>query len=209
MPSKTESCERVSLTGSDSLESDSKLVQAVASGDTQARQALVIRLWRRVRNTAHYFGRTRDEGEEMAQEAILQILQSAGGFRGEGCLEAWADVIALRAILRRIGKRSRLRLEVLQEEHEPASDAGDGPEGWLQQKAVRARVGALLAQLEPDRQMSLVLKLVAGYSVKEVADLVGRSVEAVRYEIRQGRLELRRLVLEDRELREHLPGRST
>ncbi len=55
----------------------------------------------------------------------------------------------------------------------------------------------LLAQLPADQRLAVVLKLVLGHTVVEVAEIMARNAWSVRYLLRQGRARMRQLALAD------------
>jgi len=186
---------------------DRRLMRNVRNGDRAAQQRLMSRLYRRVHRLARYLTRSDVEADDLTHEALLEILDAAGAYRAEGSIEAWADVIAVRQIRRKL-KRSRRFGWLLggdPEDHpEPASPTPD-PEQQTRQRARQDRLTALLHSLSRDQRLVLVLKLHYGYTAQEVAQLSGLSLKTVQYEIKRGRARLRQRVLRDDQLRELLP----
>jgi len=78
------------------------------------------------------------------------------------------------------------------------------PERQSRDRALDARVTALLYELDPDQRVAMVLKTVHGHTVDEVADLMERKVDSVRYLLRRGRARLRKLALADPAIAEML-----
>jgi RNA polymerase sigma-70 factor (ECF subfamily) len=185
---------------------DRRLMRNVRNGDRAAQQRLMSRLYRRVHRLARYLARSDVEADDLTHEALLEILDAAGSYRAEGSIEAWADVIAVRRIRRKL-KRSRRFAWLLggdPEEHpEPASPSPD-PEQQTRQRARQDRLTALLRSLSRDQRLVLVLKLHYGYTAQEVAQLSGLSLKTVQYEIKRGRARLRQRVLRDDQLQELL-----
>jgi DNA-directed RNA polymerase specialized sigma24 family protein len=107
------------------LSSDQELMRQVAAGDERAKRTLVTLLYRRVANRARYLCRNGAEAEDVTQEVLLQILESAGRFRADGCVEAWADVITARTASKHVSRFRRLRWLFGGEVDEPASPAAD------------------------------------------------------------------------------------
>lgn len=194
------------------LLADQRLMEAVARGEAVAQKELVDRLWRRVHNTARYLSRDSVEAEDISQEIMIQILLAAPGYRARGCLEAWADVIAVRTIRARLRwlRWTRWLLGTdLDETVEPRAGDGAEPEHRLLAAARASRLGSLLARLNKKQHMAIVLKVVYGYSVEEVAELMEEHPETVRYLVRKARSRLRQLALKDPALAElRLEGRS-
>jgi RNA polymerase sigma-70 factor (ECF subfamily) len=194
------------------LAADRRMLEAVSRGKPQAQRALVERLWNRVRGVARYLSRDRDEAEDLAQEALLAVITAAGSYRGQGALEAWADVITVRTIrhrLRRLRWTRWLQGTPLNEGMEPADPAGEDPERELVRRTRAERLGEVLARLSQRQHLAIVLKLVHGYSVEEVAELLGEPPDQVRYLLRQGRKKLRRILQKDPLLGERMAERTT
>ncbi len=187
------------------LRRDARLVRRAAGGEREAQIELVSQLWPRIHGIAFHLSPFSEEVEDLTQDALLQVMEAAPRFRAEGCLEAWADTIAVRTILRRLALLHRQNRTFVLRQRETASEDQDAA-GAYEDKQRADRVAALLHQLPPDQRMALVLKLVKGHSVAEVAEQMSCSVHSVRYLLACGRRELRRLAREDRPLRELMPG---
>ena len=183
---------------------DRRLMRDVRAGDRAAQEQLMTRLYRRVHRLARYLSRSDVEADDLTHEALLEILDAAQRYRGEGSIEAWADVIAVRKIRRKLKRTRRFGWLLGGEYEEPASPAAD-PEQEARQRSRQDRLTALLNGLSRDQRVVLVLKLHYGYTAQEVASLTGMSLKAVQYEIKRGRARLRQRVLRDDELRELFP----
>ncbi len=188
------------------LAADRRLLEAVARGEPGAQRTLVERLWSRVHNTSRYLSRDSTEAEDLAQEALLAVITAAAGYRGQGVLEAWADVITVRTIRHRLRRLRWTRwfqgtpLPV----QEPPELRPQDPERELVQKTRAERLGELLARLNEPQHLAVVLKLMHGYSVAEVAELMQESPDRVRYLLRRGRKKLRKILQKDPLLGERL-----
>ncbi len=186
------------------LVEDRQLMGRVAGGEEEARRRLLERIYRRVVARVRNLSRSDSEADDLVQEVLLQILESAGGFQAQGCLEAWVDVLIVRTVSRKMTQLRRLRWIFGGEWFEPASGARD-PERSLQRTTGDARVVQLLGRVPRRRREVLVLKLMYGYAAREVAELTGESLEAVQYHIKKGRADLRRQMTKDEQLRELFP----
>ena len=202
------------------LANDECLLQQVAAGDEDAKKRLIIKLWRRVNSITRRLGRDIGEAEDFAQEALLQILRSAPRYRAEGCIEAWADAITVRTVMkirRRLYREQKLFVRLCESAQAGTAKefryqptlvaAGNNAEQQLLQKALTNRMTELLSRIHPDQGLALVLKVVHGYKLEEVAKVMSRPPGKVRYLLRQGRARLRRLPSKDKELIEPLQRR--
>src|SRR5262244_3491382 len=80
----------------------------VASGDRSAQCALAARLSGRVRRVSRSLLRDAADADDAAQGALLEILRSAGSYKGLGSVERWADRVVVRTAALVVRKRRRL-----------------------------------------------------------------------------------------------------
>lgn len=143
----------------------------VARGEASAQAALVQRLLRRVQRLCRALLRNAHDAEDAAQLSILEIIQSARGYRGDSSVERWADRITVRTALR--AARSEKRAQRLPADLEP------------QQVAPPAGEGAVLAQeylgcLSERQRVVLILRHGFEYSIEEIAELAEISPNTVK-----------------------------
>lgn len=186
---------------------DARLLERVADGDPRARHRLVEKLLPRVRRMAIHMSAHAELVDGLTQDVMVQVLQSAPQYRADGCLEAWGDRIAVRTILRRLRRERRRRepVDPIFMGHDGVKSVDDLVEGRMRSLGV----ARLLSQLPDEQRVALVLKLVLGHSVAETSALMDRGVWSVRYLLRKGLSTLRKLVLEDGDLRELLERRRS
>jgi RNA polymerase sigma-70 factor (ECF subfamily) len=170
---------------------DARLAREAAT-DPLAREELARRLRGRVKRVAASLLRSAHDAEDATQLALLDIVRSAPGFRGESTLEAWADRIAVRTAVRvaRARRLASVRSEsALEPDELPAepsrSDAAE---------ALPRSILAYLAELPEARRTVLVLRHAMGYSVQEIADHTGVSPNTVKDRLLAARDEVRRMV---------------
>ncbi len=131
------------------------------------------------------------EPDDLASETFLAVFRGLGGFRGdEAALRSWVFTIAHRRLVDEWRRRSR--------RPQTSDDAGDRlaeVAGGDVEDDVLTRLGAeavhrLCAGLPGDQRSVLLLRVLADLTVEQVADVMGRSVGAVKALQRRG---LRRL----------------
>jgi RNA polymerase sigma-70 factor (ECF subfamily) len=168
---------------------DARLAAAVA-GDRKALEALAVELLPRVRNLVRYLVRGDSEADDIAQEALVEIIRGLPSHRGEGTLQAWADRVAARATFACLRRARRARAQV-----DGGADltAVPSPGEQPDEYAARRRAVALLDQLPEDQRHALVLHHVAGLSAPEIAQELGIPFETVRSRLRIGMSKLRAL----------------
>jgi RNA polymerase sigma-70 factor (ECF subfamily) len=196
---------------------DLALARAAGAGDEASRRALARRLLERTRATVRYLVGDSPDAPDWVQLGLLEVLRSAHTFRGESRLETWADRIVVRTALRQI-KQARKRPESPSAEIgqdngvEPEAGASPGAPGSglepthpgeaLERQRVRRCLAALLQRLGPERRAVLVLHVVLGHSVPEIAAMTDTPEHTVWDRLKVGKRKLRRLILADDTLRE-------
>lgn len=174
----------------DSLE----LVTLAASGDPEARRALVARLRPRVQSIAIAILGNLPDAEDAAQAIMLEILSSAHGYRGENLL-AWADRIAARTAMRHARKR-RVRAAQCEADLDVDDLTRTATESFADHEIPRP-LAQYLAALPEARRVALVLRHVMDYSVDEIAELTGVSRNTVKDRLLHAREQMRRLIRRD------------
>lgn len=131
--------------------------------------------------------------DDMTQRALIEVLGSCASYRGESSLEAWADRITTRTVMRLIKKNraSEAREQAVEDvpEYPAWSHDAEVPADVSDQ---RREMAALLARLPEERREAMVLKHVHGYSVEEIAEATKSKVNTVRDRLRVARAELRK-----------------
>jgi len=184
------------------------LVKRAVAGDHDAFEVLVRRNSPRVFSIVGSFFRRRDMVEDVAQEVFAKAYFSLGTFTIGRSFEAWVARIAvnacydqLRAQRRRIEQQfphqsqqedEWLELQML----EVARDRSASAERQREAAEISER---LLARLEPEDRLVLVLIDRDGYSVKDVSEMTGWGQSKVKVRAFRARRTLRaamkRLVL--------------
>jgi len=185
----------------DGFAEDLSLARAAGQGDRNARRAMANRLFPRIRTTARYLAGNPVDADDLVQVSLMEVLDSAHTYSGNGSLEGWADRIAVRTCMRSI-KQARRRRAVVELSDEPEVLAQPGDASAAERLRVRRRLSQLLQRLSPDRRSVLVLQLVHGYSIEEISEMTEAPVNTVRDRLRTGRQQLRKLVLRDPLLRD-------
>jgi RNA polymerase sigma-70 factor (ECF subfamily) len=144
-------------------------------------------------------GRGIDESslEDFAQDAIVRILGSLDGFRGDSKFTTWATVIALRVAysdLRRARWKDR-RLEDLEADHWLADSSPD-PEGALDRRSLAATLQKTIERGLTPRQRFAIMATLQGVPLATVAEHLGSSLNTLYKVHHDARLKIRRGILE-------------
>jgi RNA polymerase sigma-70 factor, ECF subfamily len=167
-----------------------------ATADRDAARRLLERIGPRVRHTVRLLVGRDDEVEDYTHTCFLAILENLGKYKGTGPLEAWAGQLTYRILMRQLKRRRRSERFVTL----VAEDMGTVTATPERETARRSRAdlwSAHLQKLPEKRRETLVLRVVYGYSVAEVAELTGAPPNTVRDRIRVGLKELRQSLAAD------------
>lgn len=162
---------------------DSELVAAARRGERDAFTALVDRHYPRTRAVARALAG--DDGDDVAQEAVLQAFLGLGLLREPARFGAWLAGIA--ANLARVRLRRRRLQQSLGTRLSPARPIEEPDTG-----ETAALVRDALAALPAAQRDAVLMHDVAGYTSDEIAARVGGSAGAVRVRLHRGRRERRR-----------------
>ena len=126
------------------------------------------------------------EAEDLLGEVFLQVVRDLHAFEGtEREFRSWVFVIAHHRMLddrRRRGRRPVEPMDAGGEEHRATSDV----EGEALGAISTDRVQAILSGLAPDQRDVLLLRLLGGLTVDEVARALGKRPGAVKALQRRG-----------------------
>jgi len=177
--------------------SDADLVSAAQAGDVSAFDQLVSRHQERVFTLAYHIFGNAEDAADVQQETFLRAWTKLRDFRGQAAFATWLHKITVNVSISR--KRKFRRFFSLGQDETPACDADPTD---CQERLVNAVVvRELLADIPVSHRTLLVLREVEGMSIKEIADVTGSSVDAVRKKLWRVRKlfgeRLRRRLLED------------
>lgn len=182
---------------------DSELLAAVRAGDPDAAAALHDRVRPVVERSIRRLlgGRDRDH-EDLAQQAMIEVVFTIDRFRGDCPLDAWASTVAAHVVYNHIRRRTKERriFESLR-----AGEGEDVPaaQSLVRETAARSTLRRVLAHLDhidEAKAWAYVLHDVCGYDLKEVAQITDTSVSAAQTRLVRGRRELRTRLESDDEL---------
>src|SRR6266850_1332722 len=154
---------------------ESDLVRAAQASDGRAFAEIVRRYQRAIYRVAYGFLRSPADADDVAQETFVRAYQAIGRFRVGEPLYPWLSRIASNtalSVLRRRRRKPETPLEPLLEagqqwgsDDDPADHAAS---------AERARhLREAMAELKPEHQAVLVLRVVEDLSYDEIAKTLG------------------------------------
>lgn len=153
---------------------------------------------------ARSVSRSRDDGDDLFQEALVRALDKLPMLRDDAAFRAWLYRIIINLHRNRTRTAFWRRLLPLGGDEVGGGRAHDETLGSVE----RARIA--LAQLAPDQREAIVLHDIEGWAVGEIADLEGVSLSAIKSRLARGRERLRDIYTRRFGVREtFVPGETT
>jgi RNA polymerase sigma-70 factor (ECF subfamily) len=192
----------VSVANGARVDPDAALVEALRREDTGATERLVERFVDRVYRLALRITGSREDAEEVAQDALWTAGRKIHTFKGDSAFGSWLYRITANAAYMKLRSRKARAQEIALDDVLPTLDeAGvhfEPMDDWTQrvdEQAVRGELRQVLEHaiddLPPDYRTVLVLHDVEGLPNPEIAETLGLSLPAVKSRIHRSRLFLR------------------
>jgi RNA polymerase sigma-70 factor, ECF subfamily len=163
---------------------DAALLRAHVAGDRHAFGELVQRHRDRLWAVAIRTLGDREDAADAVQDALISAYRAADRFRGDSAVTTWLHRIVVNACLDR-ARRRQARPTVPLPEVETAVRMSVEPD-----RDTGLVVRAALAELPPDQRAALVLLDIEGYSVAEIAEILGVAEGTVKSRCARGRARL-------------------
>jgi RNA polymerase sigma-70 factor, ECF subfamily len=190
-------------------EDDRSLVEAIRAGDDSVASALCQRVWPAVDRTIRRLLGSRDaDRDDVAQLALIELVNTIGRYRGDCSLDAWAQTIASHVIFKHIRRRRlerRIFTDLLEDDVAPTPVSGRD-EARSSTRELLGRVAAHLDDMKSERAWAFVMHDILGYDLREIASMTGSSVAATQSRLVRGRRELHERVARDPALVDLLEG---
>ena len=175
------------------------LVQAAKAGDVGAFEQLVKRYDRNVFRIAQHITHSREDAEDVVQEAFLKAYTNLAQFQGQSKFYTWLVRIAVNEALMKLRRRRPERFVSLDEDVKTEDDSlprevadwSPNPEQLYKQSELRDILTRTIQGLPPTFRTVFVLRDVEGLSTEETAEALDLSVPAVKSRLLRARLQLR------------------
>jgi RNA polymerase sigma-70 factor, ECF subfamily len=158
---------------------DDELMARGAQGDEKAFGVLVTRWERPVFAFLEIMVGSREEAQDIAQEAFLRMCRHAKEYRPSGQFRSWLFRIAGNLARSRLRRRRILPWIRFDPVVHNCPAPGDGPDGTREKEEARLAVRRALGRL-PDRQrQAVILRQYEDLSYREIAETMQTTVPAV------------------------------
>ncbi len=152
------------------------------------------RVFPSVFGTALRLTRSREDAEDLSQEAIVRAYEAYDRFDGTN-FKAWMLRIVTNLYINRYRQKQRgPNVGSLDDELaiEPVANEGEVPDRILFDNVLGAEVEEALGKVPEDFRVTVVLSDIEGMSYQEIADATGVPIGTVRSRLARGRAMLRR-----------------
>lgn len=180
------------------IDDELQLVTAARAGDISAFEALVNRYERKIFRLAMNITQSREDAEDVMQEAFLKAYQHLPGFEGNSRFYTWLVRIAVNQALMKLRKRRPGQLSLDQEIEtdedsffREVEDWGPSPEERFNQTELHEILNQVIGELEPPFRIVFQLRDIEELSTEETAEALNLSVPAVKSRLLRARLKLR------------------
>ncbi len=189
-------------------ENEKYLLGLSQKGDIEAFEMLMEKYQKKVFNIALRLLGNHDDANEVTQEVFIRIFKSMGSFKGESQISTWIYRIATNACLDELRKRKNKWIMSLDEEYHKENgdyiiqveDDKPTPDVILEQKTLKSAVNNAIDKLSEKYKLIIVLRDIQGFSYEEISEIVKTPVGTVKSRINRARLQLKEILLKEKEL---------
>jgi len=185
---------------------DEALVAGARRGDPGVASTFCERLWPQVdRSIRRLVGAHDVDRDDLAQLAMLELVNTIDRYRGDCALDSWAQTITAHVVYKHLRRRRlerRIFCDLLAEEDEAGSSVRE--EGRSASRQVLARIAQHLDGMDERRAWAYVLHDLLGYDLREVARITGASPAATQSRLVRGRREVHERIEQDPDLAQAL-----
>ncbi len=188
------------MSGSVALSTADELhcIARAKAGDEEAFTLLYQKYERPIYQFIYRMVGNADDASDLTQECFIRAYKALSQTTDDLNIGGWLRRIAANLCLDALRRRSRfhwLRLDHLNpwQSHSLRSTVSPDPERALLQAETQDSVERVLSRLQPRHRAVLILREYEGYSIDEIAELLGTSRSAVKSLLFRAREEFRRL----------------
>lgn len=170
------------------MKTDEDLLNESRNGDTESFRELVRRLEPHVAaTTISMLGRC-SEAEDIGQETFIRFFKALGNFRGESSVRSFIIRIAINLSINELRKRKMRQLSLINigQDIQSVFNVAEQKDPFENRELIEKSLNRLSAM----SRAIIVLRLVEGYSTKEVADLLRIPIGTVMSRLARAQMKL-------------------
>lgn len=179
---------------------DLDLIDRFTKGCSISYETLISRYETKVHNLALRLTRNSEDAEEVLQDVFLTVFRKIDGFQGKAKFSSWLYRITVNAAFMKLRKRKQDRTVSFEDmlpnlqNRAISNQNAFGASGDYQaiNKEIRFFLEQAIAKLPEEYRAVFVLRDIDGLSNKEVGEILGLSIPAVKSRLHRSRLMLRK-----------------
>lgn len=167
------------------MDEDAGLMRLVSQGDNRAFRTIVEKYQTEIFNFFVRSTGNTEDAEDLTQQLFLNLFRSARRYRPKALFKTYiyriASNMAVSFARKRKTRSGGVSLDqIIEEGYEPHGSVTEyGPVVTLEHRELQRVYAEALLRLSPDYRTALELKVGKGFSYKEIAQIMGKSVSAV------------------------------
>ena len=173
---------------------DNEIISQVLTGNQGAYAQLVDRYQNYVFTLVLRLVKSREDAEELAQDAFVKAFKYLKDFRGDSKFSTWLYTIVNNTCITFLLRKKRLEVQSL--DNEQVFSRADNLDSGLrsdtvEQKSKQAMVNEAISLLNPDDAMVITLFYKAEQSLEETAAVLGIEINAAKVRLHRARARLK------------------
>ena len=174
-----------------------RLLEQAQAGDTEALEQLLRVVQPQIYRFSMKMCRHTEDAEDVLQDSLLALTRSLRDFRGASSFSTWLFTIVRSFCIkkRRRSKFAPEREESLEQlsaaETQALSSPAPDPSEQAESAELWRHIQRGIQRLEPSYREVLVLRDIEGLRAREVAEVIGISISAVKSRLHRARAQLR------------------
>lgn len=181
--------------------SDAELVRQFKKGSEAAFQELIGRYETKAFNLAMSFTRNIEDAEEVLQDVFVTVYRKIDGFQGKSAFSSWLYRITVNAAFMKLRKRKQNQSISIEDLNlgnegnqwwEKVDYTAPGSDKLALNNEVKDTLWKAIHRLPEEYRSVFMLRDVDGLSNKEVGEILGLTIPAVKSRLHRSRLMLRK-----------------
>jgi RNA polymerase sigma-70 factor (ECF subfamily) len=178
---------------------EEQIVARLQSGHTESFRAIAEEYTEPLFRVALGYMHSKEEAEDMVQEAMIKAYNNINSFKGDSKLSTWLYRITVNTCLNEIDKRKRRsffsRIEDIAEKLRDTSESGETPEQQMIQQESDRKVRKAIDSLPAKQKTAFILQRYKELSQKEISEVMQLSEGAVEQLLQRGKNNLRKRLI--------------
>lgn len=184
--------EKIHMTATEDASAIASALVEISDGNTHAVTAIYERMGRQILSLGRAVTGSQSSGEDVLQETVLKIIENIHTYRKGGNAKAWIMAIARNAAIDMKSRSSRLGTDSDIDRSE-LEGSREYDFSSTKQSEIMDVMSALSRLDDTDREI-VVMKAMSGLKHKDIAKLIGITVDASKKRYRRALEKLRTLI---------------